>query len=67
MCTFTASSIEYYCVFREMENQKRCSYCLQELNDMRDPRVLPCTHIFCMSCIQDDCQQQQGLKCPICG
>ena len=51
----------------KMDQQIRCSYCLQELNDMRDPRQLSCSHIFCMSCIQADCQQQDGIKCPICG
>ena len=43
-----------------------CSVCLNTYNpsDHR-PKILPCSHTFCKSCIHELCNQVQP-KCPIC-
>ncbi|XP_067931438.1 E3 ubiquitin-protein ligase TRIM71-like [Watersipora subatra] len=50
-----------------MDKWVRCSGCLQELSNLRDPRELPCSHIFCASCVQSNSQQVAGVRCPVCG
>lgn len=44
-----------------------CGYCLQRLPYMTDPRELPCTHVFCLACLQFDTRGDDGLKCTVCG
>ena len=45
--------------------QMRCTYCFQELCEMTDPRLLPCQHIVCLSCLQED-WKQNALECRAC-
>ena len=28
-----------------------CGYCLYENEQLQDPRVLPCTHVYCRGCL----------------
>ena len=30
----------------------RCPQCLEELEYLQEPRVLPCSHIFCLPCLE---------------
>lgn len=42
-----------------------CTICVNEwLN--RDPRILPCQHIYCFACLEDEPLENFYLKCPIC-
>ena len=43
-----------------------CGYCLERLPYMVDPRELPCSHIFCLPCLQADVTEVGELKCNIC-
>ena len=40
-----------------------CGFCLQKLPYMTEPTQLPCSHVFCLPCIQEDPKKD----CPICG
>lgn len=41
-----------------------CGYCLQRFVYMTDPRELPCSHVFCLPCLQADVSDT--LQCGIC-
>ncbi|XP_023931999.1 tripartite motif-containing protein 2-like [Lingula anatina] len=48
------------------ENFLTCHICLGEY---KDPRVLPCYHMFCLECIADHAAKngvQNKLSCPVC-
>ena len=61
MTSSETSSIEV-----EEETQKRCTHCFQELCEMTDPRLLPCQHIVCLTCLQEDWKLDK-LECRACG
>ncbi|XP_067944224.1 uncharacterized protein [Watersipora subatra] len=45
----------------------RCGFCWQDFNNLDDPRELTCSHVFCLSCLKEDCDRKNGiLECPIC-
>ena len=44
----------------------RCGYCLQQISDMIDPRVLNCSHVFCVECLEKDFRKVNKLECPFC-
>ncbi|KAF2456734.1 Pex12 amino terminal region-domain-containing protein [Lineolata rhizophorae] len=41
--------------------QRRCTLCLE---DMKDPAVTTCGHVFCWACIGDWCREKP--ECPLC-
>ncbi|KAF2141797.1 uncharacterized protein K452DRAFT_271573 [Aplosporella prunicola CBS 121167] len=41
--------------------QRKCTLCLEE---MKDPSVTTCGHVFCWSCIVDWCREKP--ECPLC-
>ena len=61
-----ASASETSAVEVEEQTQKRCTYCFQELCEMTDPRLLPCQHIVCLTCLQED-WKPNALECRACG
>ncbi|KZF26822.1 hypothetical protein L228DRAFT_207103 [Xylona heveae TC161] len=42
-------------------HQRKCTLCLEEL---KDPSVTTCGHVFCWSCIGDWCREK--AECPLC-
>lgn len=36
------------------QSESRCGYCLEWVGEMNNPRVLECSHIFCLGCLQSD-------------
>ena len=60
------ASSETSAVEVEEQKQKRCTYCFQELCEMTDPRLLPCQHIVCLTCLQEDWKLDK-LACRACG
>ncbi|XP_011407495.2 PREDICTED: E3 ubiquitin-protein ligase TRIM71-like [Amphimedon queenslandica] len=46
-----------------LKGMLECSVCL---NKYKDPRILPCHHVFCKTCIDGLKVQENGLKCPTC-
>ena len=46
-----------------VEEEESCGFCLQKLTYMIEPKQLPCSHIFCLPCLQDDPKKD----CPVCG
>jgi len=49
-----------------IENVTRCSICLE---DLTNPKSLPCLHTFCLSCVEGHCgdkQPEDDLQCPVC-
>jgi hypothetical protein len=51
----------------EQEEQLNCSICLDTYSD---PKLLPCFHVYCQTCLSPlvvrDQQGQLGLTCPTC-
>ncbi|XP_067932733.1 E3 ubiquitin-protein ligase TRIM33-like [Watersipora subatra] len=33
---------------------------------MRDPKELPCHHVFCLECLEEDYKDQKVVSCPLC-
>jgi len=49
-----------------IDNVTLCSICLEDLND---PKSLPCLHTFCLSCLERyyrDKQAEDEVRCPVC-
>ena len=46
----------------EFQQVLECSICLEILND---PRIIPCFHTFCLTCVQQ-LQRNTKLTCPLC-
>ena len=49
-----------------LTKEYRCGYCYVEFNSMTKPKQLPCNHVFCLTCLQEDYQDHGGLSCPTC-
>ena len=47
----------------EGAEEECCGFCLQKLTYMIEPNQLPCSHIFCLPCLQEDPKKD----CPVCG
>uniref|UniRef100_A0A8C1VT74 RING-type E3 ubiquitin transferase n=1 Tax=Cyprinus carpio TaxID=7962 RepID=A0A8C1VT74_CYPCA len=41
----------------------RCSVCL---SDLSEPAVLPCEHVFCLSCLRKSTEREGANFCPMC-
>ncbi|XP_034563927.1 E3 ubiquitin-protein ligase rnf213-beta [Notolabrus celidotus] len=50
------------CISRDLRFGITCPVCLEELTE---PSVLPCQHVFCLSCLHKSIQLDR-LFCPIC-
>ena len=48
------------------EDVVSCVYCLEVEPYLIDPRMLPCGHIFCSSCLSKDAKTNQIIKCANC-
>ena len=46
-----------------MHEDLNCGFCLQKLAYMTEPKQLPCSHVFCLPCLQEDPKKD----CPVCG
>jgi len=44
---------------------ERCGYCLERLIDVDQPRQLPCSHRFCLPCMQGS-NSGETITCIIC-
>ncbi|XP_067944533.1 transcription intermediary factor 1-beta-like [Watersipora subatra] len=40
----------------------RCGFCMEKLITSTDPKKLPCSHVYCLSCLTADYKK----TCPIC-
>ena len=48
---------------QQLENLIKCAICLK---DFKDPRILPCSHTFCLECIQQTAASNGGrFECPL--
>ena len=55
---------EYESVLKNLEEQLTCSVCLDELNN---PKILPCHHYYCAECLKRVGANRDGtLSCPTC-
>ena len=48
------------------EDVVSCVHCLEVEPYLIDPRMLPCGHIFCSSCLSKDAKTNQVIKCANC-
>ncbi|XP_066518776.1 E3 ubiquitin-protein ligase rnf213-beta [Hoplias malabaricus] len=50
-------------ISRELRFGVKCPVCMEELSE---PCVLPCEHVFCLSCTESCLQAQKTKSCPKC-
>ncbi|TRY96584.1 hypothetical protein DNTS_014460 [Danionella cerebrum] len=50
-------------ISRELRYGVKCRVCLMDLSE---PTVLPCGHVFCLSCMRRSMESQQPHCCPCC-
>uniref|UniRef100_A0A8C1VS82 RING-type E3 ubiquitin transferase n=1 Tax=Cyprinus carpio TaxID=7962 RepID=A0A8C1VS82_CYPCA len=50
-------------ISRELRYGVRCSVCL---SDLSEPAVLPCEHVFCLSCLRKSTEREGANFCPMC-
>ena len=43
-----------------------CGYCLNKNDQLEDPRVLPCTHVYCRHCLAESLEEYGAVKCTSC-
>ena len=43
-----------------------CGFCLKRNEDLEEPKILPCGHIHCSSCLQGCLDVKKILECPDC-
>jgi len=43
-----------------------CQFCLQSSDQMVDPKRLPCSHMFCKTCLLEDSAKRGIIMCPVC-
>ena len=59
MATITANETQK----QQLENLISCAICLDYFDD---PRILPCSHTFCLRCIQQTAASNRGrFECPL--
>jgi hypothetical protein len=44
------------------KEEESCGFCLQKLTYMIEPKQLPCSHVFCLPCLEEDPKKD----CPVC-
>ncbi|XP_026078195.1 E3 ubiquitin-protein ligase rnf213-beta isoform X1 [Carassius auratus] len=50
-------------ISRELRYGVKCSVCL---SDLTEPTVLPCEHVFCLSCLKRSTEREGAAFCPKC-
>ncbi|XP_067943286.1 tripartite motif-containing protein 59-like [Watersipora subatra] len=50
----------------QLNESYRCGYCFEQFNCMTDPRELPCHHVFCKTCLEDDYSEHNNVRCRSC-
>ena len=50
------------------DKERTCSVCFDILKEYREPKKLPCGHVYCKSCLEGLIQHSRGahLTCPTC-
>ena len=48
------------------QDSTECEYCMEKGALLVDPRILPCTHISCYPCLQEDFVINQMIRCEKC-
>ncbi|XP_067943267.1 E3 ubiquitin/ISG15 ligase TRIM25-like [Watersipora subatra] len=50
----------------QLSEDYRCGYCYEQFNSMDDPRELPCHHVFCKTCLEEDYSAHGNVRCRSC-
>ena len=50
----------------KLQQDGQCGYCMSPAVGMEDPRVLECSHFFCLGCLESDYRQDSLIECAIC-
>ena len=49
-----------------MDETIRCTYCLEELKYLIEPKRLDCGHVFCKECMSPQILGDGSFQCPTC-
>ena len=60
-----ATSVQEQPKDKEITEQHCCGYCLQHFFYLDDIRELPCSHVFCLPCLEAS-YTSDTLQCGIC-
>jgi len=60
-CTATMAARRW--LDKQLDDVTRCDVCSKLYSD---PRILPCSHTFCMKCLEMIFKQKQVKSCPLC-
>jgi len=67
-CTEILAMADSRVVKKRLNDSYRCGYCRQHFIKLKDPRTLPCLHVYCMSCLKTDIgYRKTHIKCVYCG
>ncbi|XP_067943271.1 E3 ubiquitin-protein ligase TRIM56-like [Watersipora subatra] len=50
----------------QLDENYRCGHCYEQFNSMVDPRELPCHHVFCKTCLEEDYSLHGNIRCRSC-
>ncbi|XP_067943266.1 E3 ubiquitin-protein ligase TRIM71-like [Watersipora subatra] len=50
----------------QLSEDYRCGYCYKQFNSMDDPKELPCHHVFCKTCLEEDYSVHGNIRCRSC-
>jgi len=48
------------------DNQIECGFCIGRLENLQDPKFLPCGHIHCLRCLTGSFEVSKIVRCPFC-
>ena len=43
-----------------------CGYCWDKGEDLINPRILPCSHVHCLRCLNAHFESDGVIRCPLC-
>ena len=49
-----------------LNDEYHCGYCYKKSNCMTEPKILPCSHIYCLTCLLGAYDDHQKVNCPEC-
>ena len=64
-CSFVQCNCILQVMSSAMSEQERCIFCLTYQDSMSDPRMLPCSHVFCLNCLEAN-PHTDGIECCAC-
>ena len=46
--------------------EAECGYCWDKGEYLINPRILPCSHVHCLRCLNEHFESDGVIRCPLC-